>query len=214
MAKQQLTTFYIVRHGETEFNAKRRIQGHLDIPLNETGEKQAQKIAKQLKMIKFDFAFSSDLMRAKRTAEILTLEHTLAIETTKKLRERAFGEMEGKPSSVFFAYMDLLQALTDEERFKKKAHKDFESDEELTMRIITFLRETAVANPGKTILVTTHGGVQRVILLHLGYFTYKTIERYNFGNLSYLKLRSDGVDFYVDEINGIEKVADEKKHNF
>jgi broad specificity phosphatase PhoE len=214
MPKQNLTTFYIVRHGQTDWNAKKIIQGQLDIPLNETGEKQAKEVAEKFKKLKFDLAFSSDLMRAKRTAEIIGLEHKLAIETTNSLRERAFGEMEGKPSKVFFAFRDLLIALNHEERFKKKAYENFESDEEVTTRTITFLRETAVANPGKNVLVATHGGVLRMILLHLGYFDYKTIENYLFDNLSYIKLTSDGVDFFVEETSGITKVENIEQHNF
>jgi probable phosphoglycerate mutase len=212
MPKQKQTTFYIVRHGQTDWNVQRLIQGQIDIPLNETGEKQAQEAAKQFKKIKFDLAFSSDLMRAHRTAEIIALEHALTVETTKALRERAFGEIEGKPSKVFFAFRELLTALSKEERFKKKANENFESDEEVTIRIITFLRETAVANPGKTVLVTTHGGVLRVILLHLGYFDYRTIEGHIFTNLSYIKITSDGIDFFVEEVQGIEKVTDDKQH--
>lgn len=214
MPKQNLTTFYIVRHGQTDWNAKKIIQGQLDIPLNEIGEKQAQKVAEKFKDIKFDLAISSDLMRAKRTAELITLEHKLAIETTNKLRERTFGEFEGKPSTVFFTYIDKLNELEHKERLHNKPYETFESDNEVTTRTITFLRETAVANPGKTVLVTTHGGVQRMILLHLGHFDYKTIEAYHFDNLSYIKLTSDGVDFFVEELSGIEKVADIKQQNF
>ena len=205
MSDNNLTTFYIVRHGQTDWNAKKLVQGHTDIPLNATGEKQAKEAAEKLRHIKFDQAFSSDLMRAKRTAEIITLEHQLEVATTKALRERTFGALEGKPRSVFFAYRDLLNALTHEERQHKKANEDFESDHEVTTRVITFLRETAVANPGKKILVGTHGGVIIMILLHLGYFDYKTIDQYRFGNLSYIKLTTDGVDFFIDELSGIEK---------
>jgi broad specificity phosphatase PhoE len=214
MPNQNLTTFYIVRHGQTDWNAKKIIQGQIDIPLNETGESQAKEVAKTFKDITFDLVISSDLLRAKRTAEILTLEHNLAIETTKELRERAFGEMEGKPSNVFFAYRDLLEALSHEERHHKKPYENFESDHEVTTRTITFLRETAVANPEKTILVATHGGILRMILLHLGYFDYKLIENYHFDNLSYIKLESDGVDFFVKELSGIEKVEDVRQQNF
>ena len=214
MPNQKLTTFYIVRHGQTDWNAQKIIQGQLDIPLNETGEKQAKEVAEKFKNIKFDLVFSSDLLRAKRTAEIITLEHKLAVETTNVLRERAFGEMEGKSSKVFFAYRDLLNALTHEERQHKKPYENFESDHELTTRVITFLRETAITHQGKNILVATHGGILRMILLHLGHFDYKTIEKYMFDNLSYIKLTSDGVDFFVEETSGIIKVEDVEQHNF
>lgn len=206
MPKPKLATFYIVRHGQTDWNAKKIIQGQIDIPLNKTGESQAQEVANKLKNIKFDLAFSSDLLRAKRTAEIIALESKLAVETTKALRERAFGEFEGKRSQVFFTYKKLLEELSHEERIKKKSTDDFESDEEVTVRVITFLRETAIANPGKNILVGTHGGILRMILLHLGYFNYEALDKRLFTNGAYIKLTSDGVDFFVEETSGILEI--------
>ena len=86
-----LTTIYIVRHGETNQNVKRIIEGHGDTPLNENGEMQAKLISEKLRHVQFDLAFSSDLLRAKRTAEIIALEHNLLVETTRLLRERYYG---------------------------------------------------------------------------------------------------------------------------
>src|SRR5689334_14138742 len=91
-----MTTFYLIRHGETDWNNQHLLQGQIDIPLNAKGEEQAQELAQVLKDINFDLAFSSDLIRAKRTTEIVALEKQLMIETTKTLRERAFGEFEGQ----------------------------------------------------------------------------------------------------------------------
>lgn len=208
MPKNKLTKFYIVRHGETDWNAKKIVQGHIDIPLNDTGEKQAHEVAKKFKNIQFDLVFSSDLIRAKRTAEIITLEKKLVIATTKKLRERRFGMLESKPSAEFFAFINKMSELSHDERLHSRPYDDFETDHEVTTRIITFLREAAVANPGKNVLITTHGGVLRMILLHLGYFDYKTISGYRFHNLSYITVTSDGVDFFVKELNGIEKLKE------
>ena len=59
---------YIVRHGETKYNEKKIIQGHLDIPLSDEGIRQAKKLAKRLEVINFDCIYTSDLKRAKQTA--------------------------------------------------------------------------------------------------------------------------------------------------
>jgi broad specificity phosphatase PhoE len=83
MKNNTMTTFYLVRHGETDWNKQRIIQGQEDIPLNETGIQQAENAAKLMKSIPFDLAYSSDLMRAKRTTEIIALEHNLAVEATR-----------------------------------------------------------------------------------------------------------------------------------
>jgi broad specificity phosphatase PhoE len=199
------TTFYVVRHGETDWNKNKIIQGHSDIPLNQIGEKQAQELAKKLTSIKFDLAFSSDLLRAKRTTEIIALEHNLAIQTTELIRERNFGTFQGQPAKSMDTHLELLKKLSDQERSKHKIDESIENDEEFTAKILTFFRETALAYPGKTILVGAHGGVLRFLLIHLGALTYEKSDEVAFKNTAYLKLESDGVDFFVKEIVGMEK---------
>ncbi|KAF8136511.1 phosphoglycerate mutase-like protein [Boletus edulis] len=93
-----LTQFrvFIVRHGETEWNRTRRIQGHLDVPLNETGLQQAMLVAEALKDISFARAFSSDLQRASKTAECILKYHPdTALELDGSIRERYMGELQG-----------------------------------------------------------------------------------------------------------------------
>lgn len=200
----QLTTFYIIRHGETEWNVKGILQGHTDSPLTKQGEIQAEETAKELRNIQFNLAFSSDLIRAKRTAEIIALEHKLAVQTTQLLRERSFGEYEGKHYSAIKTLDELFEKLNDEEKFTYTS-EGVESDEQLISRFITFLRETAITHPEKTVLVGTHGGMMKALLIHLGYGTYKTINHGSVSNGAYIKLTSDGVDFFIKETKGIKK---------
>lgn len=199
-----LTTFYLIRHGETDWNNKNILQGHTDIPLNEVGERQAKELAKTLNHIDFDLAFSSDLVRAKRTAEIILLEKKLAVEVTKVLRERNFGKLEGGPTDALHAQFALLKGLTPLERSQHRIDTDVETDEEVTTRLITFMRETAVTHPGKTILVGTHGGVLRTLLIHFGSLTYEQSDNSFVLNGAYIKVESDGVDFFVKEISGVK----------
>ena len=190
---------YVARHGETEWNVKGLIQGHTDSALTKEGIIQAKNLAKELKHIRFNAAYSSDLLRAKRTAKIVALEHQLIVKTTEALRERSFGIHEGSSRKV----LDLLEQLNN-----KQITRDLESietDEKLTTRIITFLREIAVAHPNKTVLVVTHGGVLVRLLVHFGYFTRHEVKQFSFGNTSYIKLISDGVDFFVKGTKRIEK---------
>lgn len=203
MSDKNLTTIYIVRHGQTEWNVLRKMQGHSDIPLNAMGEEQARQLAEELKDTPLDVAFSSDLMRAKRTAEIVALEHKLAVQTTEILRERNSGEFEGKPYALLDTYNKLLEKLSDEERFRYKIPPDRESDEELIKRILPFLRETAITHPQKSILMATHGGVMKVLLIHLGVGTYKTLTSHAIDNAAYIVLETDGVDFFVKKLKGI-----------
>src|SRR5436190_24149800 len=140
-------TFYVVRHGRTEWNDKKIIQGQAESVLNQLGEEQATELARDLKDIHFDLAFSSDLIRAKRTAEIILLEKNLALETSKLLRERYFGKYQEGPYEGLAAYDALYNALSDKEKFELQ-HEDIEGDETLTTRFITFIRETAATHPG------------------------------------------------------------------
>lgn len=201
-------TFYLVRHGETDWNVKRIMQGHGDSPLTETGINQAKALAKKLKHTHFDKIFSSDILRAKRTAEIIAAERKLAVATTKLLRERTFGKYEGwsidKYHKKFEQYFAENRKLSEIETYKRKPDTDIESDEEIVIRLITFIREMAVAFPGKTVLVVTHGGIMRGFLIHLGYKTRKELGWGTVKNTAYIKLLSDGVDFFIKEAEGVE----------
>lgn len=203
MDPKKLTTFYLIRHGQTDWNKKRLVQGQLDIPLNKLGEQQARTLADVLEHVQFDLAFSSDLLRAKKTAEIVVLEKALYVATTKLLRERDFGKFQGGTVDALHAYFSLLDGLTHEERFKHKMADDVESDEDVTTRLITFLRETAITHPGKTILVGTHGGILRLVLLHVGYLTYAQSDATSVRNGAYIKIATDGIDFFVKDVIGL-----------
>jgi len=205
--RKRFVTFYIVRHGQTEWNVNGIIQGRHDSPLTEEGLKQIEEVAQEFKDLQFAAAFSSDLLRAKRTAEIIALEHNLAVVTTKKIRERDFGIYDGKPSNSAPAFEKLVKSLKEEEIALHKPWEGYESDEEVSSRFITFLRETAVAFPGKNVLVATHSGSMRVLLIHLGFATNKTLPPGTIDNTAYFTLLSDGVDFYIEETKGIHPVT-------
>ena len=93
-----MTELLLIRHGETAWNNERRLQGHRDIALNQTGIQQAQYLAKALSNTIFDAVYSSDLMRAKQTAQAI-LDHqsnTLILRMHSAFRERNYGGFEGE----------------------------------------------------------------------------------------------------------------------
>ncbi len=204
MENSNFCTLYIVRHGETDWNKRRVVQGHTDIPLNPNGEIQAKDLGLTLKGIFFDAVFSSDLIRAKRTAELITLEKKLAIQTTKLLRERSFGILEGKSVEGLLSQWELMKTLDKAKRANYKINESAESDEELFGRFSTFVREIAAAYVGKTVLVVSHGGVLRSLLFHLGAASYE--EDIRIKNTAYIKLRTDGVEFFIEEVHGVVKI--------
>ncbi|PIP63471.1 phosphoglycerate mutase [Candidatus Roizmanbacteria bacterium CG_4_9_14_3_um_filter_33_18] len=198
---QNFCTLYIVRHGETEWNVKKIIQGNEDIPLNKKGESQAKELAKKLRHIKFDVIFSSDLIRAKRTAEIINIEKKLIVQTTKALKERYFGKYQGKSFAVNNEMIKLINNL---KMFTGPGLKEVETDESIILRLTTFLREIAVAYSNKTVLIVSHGGPMRTLLIHLGFANYDNFTEGHINNLAYIKLKSDGVEFFVEETKGIK----------
>lgn len=198
--RNNFCTLILARHGQTEWNLRGTIQGHQDIPLSTEGESQALNLAKALKNIKFDAIFSSDLLRAKRTAEIIALENQLTVATTEALRERKLGELEGIQADE----LAILKELKEKAQQSEYESLGIERDEEMASRLITFLRETAIAYPKKTVLVITHGGVIRVLLVHFGFGSYDQLRSAVVENTAYIRLKSDGVDFFIEDTAGIK----------
>jgi len=197
----QYCTLYLVRHGQTQWNIDHIIQGHVDISLTKTGEQQAHEQRGRFKDIFFSRVYSSDLIRAYRTAELLNLERQLAIQTTEALRERNFGTYQGKSSEE--TKKKLWHLLT---HYKNHSHikkSGVETNDRMIGRSLTFLREVCVTHPGENVLIVTHGGVMRQILLHLGFAQESQFPSGAIQNLSYIKLEGDGVGFEVKETSGI-----------
>lgn len=200
---------YLVRHGESEGNVLGIIQGHADFPLTARGKEQSTLLARSLKGVEFAAVYSSDLSRAKDTAATIASQRKLAVKTTELLRERNFGKYENEATvESQRELIELLQVhenVVTEQRFKQKIAGGIESDEEVVSRFILFLREVAVAYANKNILVVSHSGMIRGLLIHLGHFTYADFEHIKIPNASYLVLESDGVEFFVRETMGITK---------
>lgn len=202
-------TLYIVRHGETEWNVKGITQGQSESHLTEKGITQAKEAAEKLKDVKFDAIFSSDLSRAHRTAEIIKLDRELVIQTSKLLRERSYGSFEKKHSDELKNTLkDKLKekdSLMGNEYLSFRLAPDIETDGELITRFLIQLREISVAYPDKNVLVVTHAGCIRNFLVKIGYIERKNLPGGSFKNGGYIKLLSDGIDFFVKEAQGIQK---------
>jgi hypothetical protein len=95
MTSAHITRFCLIRHGETDWNGEKRIQGHIDIDLNAAGEAQARELRRGLSEHSFAAAYSSDLLRAWHTALIATADLAIAVSPAPTLRERHFGVLQG-----------------------------------------------------------------------------------------------------------------------
>ena len=153
------TTILLARHGETDWNLNRRVQGQSDTPLNETGRAQAHALADELAGERIDAVYSSDLVRAHETARIVAETRGLDVTADPDLREKHFGTWEG---------------LTDDEilvRFpeaRRGPWGDGETTEDVSRRVLAALLRIADGHPGGQVLVIAHGGALRAALVHCG----------------------------------------------
>lgn len=204
-----MTTIYLVRHAQTDANLEGIVQGAHDSPINAFGELQSRELAKKLKNIKFDEAYSSNMIRAKRTAEIVLLERKIALKTNYLLREREFGSVkklkEEKTREEIKQLFDQYNHLARDVWLKHRVVDDMESSEEIIARFITALREIAVAHDGQTVLVVSHGSIIRALLVHLGYGEPRQLASGAVANAGYIVLESDGIDFFVKDTHRVTK---------
>jgi len=200
---------YIVRHGETDYNVQQIVQGHLQIPLNEKGRRQAREAKKVFQNIHFDKVISSDLIRAKETAEIIAEDYDVDVELAKELRESYLVDYQGEsskdPSPKIKKLVDAHHSLTPDDRWHGAIVPGAESNAQLVARAFNFLRGVVRAYPGKTILVVTHGGVVLTLAAHLGIIPREESYKYTVENAGYLQLQSDGTTFIVKQVEGLKK---------
>ena len=156
------TRIIAIRHGETAWNVDSRIQGQLDIPLNDTGRWQAQQLALALAGEPITTVYASDLLRAFATAQAVAGALELPITTDVGLRERGFGIFQGHS----FAEIETRlpdQALLWRKRDPAFAPEGGECLNDFRDRVLACLNTLAVRHPGELIAVVAHGGVMDVL---------------------------------------------------
>jgi broad specificity phosphatase PhoE len=155
-----MASLLLARHGQTDWNAERRWQGHTDRPLNERGREQAEALAERLADVELVAVYSSDLSRARDTAAVVAERQGLDVRTLPELREVDVGSWAG------------LTRAEAEERFPKafarwqEGHPgwdDGESYEAMTARVVRAAREIAAGEPDGPVLVVTHAGPIRAL---------------------------------------------------
>lgn len=154
----QATRIIAIRHGETDWNLGTRIQGHLDIGLNETGRQQARRVAQALADEPIQAIYSSDLMRAWDTARAIAASTGGALHAHPGLRERHFGELQGKTFAEIEA-SDPEQSLRWRKRDPDWAPPGGESLVTVRDRITRTAFELAERHPGEQIVLVAHGGI-------------------------------------------------------
>ena len=204
MRQDDKTTIYVFRHGQTHGNVRKQYDGHNDVSLTEVGEAQARARATEFKDVHFDAVYSSDLIRAKHTAELIKAERDLEVKTSELLRERSYGHFEGKNKDELLAKYDEIfhkyeLMVNHEDRLRFDYGGIIEGVDALVTRFVTVMREIALANLGKTVMIVCHGSIMRAFLGHLNPDYYKQ----RFDNTGWFKVESDGVNFQLEETSGL-----------
>lgn len=147
---------YFVRHGQTDDNINDILTGQNDVPLNQTGIKQAKLAAEELKNVKFDVVYCSLLSRVKNTLnEILKYHKNVKVVFDNRLKERNYGEIQGQvapPKNIFNRWL-----ITD-----KIEYKNCESIMDVFLRVSEVYKEIEEKHANQTVLVVAHNGVGRL----------------------------------------------------
>lgn len=169
-----MTKIYVTRHGETEWNKMRRMQGHLDSPLTTLGRQQAVWLGERLKEVAIDHIYSSPAGRAMETAALINQFKGLPIQTSDRLKEIYLGSWEGKTQVEIEAY--------DAERYNHFWYQpecfvpsNAESFESIIQRTGEQLEWIAEAHPGNTVLVVAHAVVLKSMI---AYVEKKTVKEF------------------------------------
>ena len=204
-----LTTIYVVRHGESEggIGITQKNTSKFESPLTLNGIIQAKEIAEKLKNVGFAAVFSSKLLRARQTAKIIKLQKNIIIKSVEAINERNssdYAKKIGKAEDEIFEEMKIdLSKLQDEKKLSYKHSSQMESAGESAIRLITFLREIAIAHKGQNLLVVSHGNLMRNVLTHLGFVKYDDLPHGAITNTGYFVLESNGIEFFLKEMIGI-----------
>lgn len=202
------TTIYVVRHGQAEFNVKGVIGGTLEPNfLTAKGEDQAVILAQKFKDVQLDMIYSSDLARARRTAEIFASTKNILVKTSELLRERSWGSLQGKTfKEAKKKHPEAFQresTIEGKEAFDFRYTDDMESLKDTVARFKRFLKKITKTHQGKTILVVCHFDIMIGYLVYAKFGTYQDLMNANFDHTGYYTLICSNGDIKVGKVIGL-----------
>ncbi len=200
---------WLVRHGQTDWNAQRRIQGHTPTELNAMGRRQAQMMSEWFSSRRFSSIWSSDLPRALQTAQAIAARQTCPITTTEQLRERSLGVFEGKTwDAVKAMRADLTNnAMNNGDLADWTGVPGVESDQQLWDRTRNVLDTMSDSFPGQDVLAVTHGGVLKHVVWHVLGLTPGSPRRFGLPNGLTAVLQKRNGEFNLISLLDIEMLT-------
>lgn len=181
-----MLTLYVTRHGQTDYNLQGRYAGGTDVPLNETGLRQARELSERLAGIAFDAAVSSPMTRARQTAEIILQDRAdVPLELNDNFAERRCGELEGRTAEqIRERFPEVYE--NGYLRIPEYAPPWGESILDVDKRIAAGLSELMEKYDGKTLLLVTHGFAARAINRRLMGLDFSEMHEFTLPNGEYI----------------------------
>ena len=181
------TEIILIRHGETEWNSQKRMQGHSNSDLSSVGQAQIQGLGQWMKNVPFDLIYSSDSLRAKQTAEAITQFSGHELQFDQRLREKNLGVFEGLTSE------EARERHPEVFRLFKTAGSKYvidegESTQQLQDRALEIVNEIRIKHPEERVLLVTHGGFIRVVMKHSLGLSLETPTRFLIRNTGVFRL--------------------------
>jgi probable phosphoglycerate mutase len=181
------TEIILIRHGETEWNSQKRMQGHSNSDLSSVGQAQIQALGQWMKNVPFDLIYSSDSLRAKQTAEAITQFSGHELQFDQRLREKNLGIFEGLTSE------EARERHPEVFRLFKTAGSKYvidegESTQQLQDRALEIVNEIRIKHPEERVLLVTHGGFIRVVMKHSLGLSLETPTRFLIRNTGVFRL--------------------------
>lgn len=174
-----MTSVILIRHGETEWNKEKRVQGQIDIPLSEEGKKQAKALSEKLKTLSVDHIYSSTLKRARETAKIISKNVSIDVITDPRLNERNYGVYEGA------LWTDVDKKYTEKGiNFHSTTPPQGENPERFIKRVLESFTDIVTKHTRQTIGIICHSGVLHVLIRHLKNIPHDTHATFRFPNTS------------------------------
>jgi probable phosphoglycerate mutase len=171
MEEKMKCTLCLVRHGQTDWNAEDRIQGLIDRSLTDTGRRQAHDLIEGLRALHPVKIYTSPLLRAKQTAEIIANALDCPLEIEPTIHEASYGSSEGITKSEFASRFQVAlnkeKELSFNEQLFFKVIPDGESCSDILARVIPALLRIAKNHLGEKVIVVSHGYVMRALLGYL-----------------------------------------------
>lgn len=199
-----VTTFYLVRHGETEYNRQRIMQGRrINSRLNETGRQQARALRHRLACVPLEAVYSSTLYRAQETADIIAQAHPgLPVHLLADLEEMSWGVLEGQPIEPYVQEtFGQMVAAWHAGQFEVRAEEG-ESILEVQHRAVRAIDHILAHHAGQTVLVVTHGRLLRVLLATLlAEYGLRRMEEIQHANTAVNRLHHQNGRFEADLLN-------------